>query len=238
MLPDAPLDHAVGSALFGRMFNCGQSCVASKRIIVVGKERGATFIDNFVAKARAFKVGDPTDAATELPPLSSERALTGLLSQIEAARAGGAKVVTGGRRVDRPGFYLEPTVITGIDEKNPVYSQELFGPVASIYVVENEEDAIRIANDSPYGLGGSVFGADLKHARGVAERIESGMVYVNQPLWPAAELPFGGVKNSGFGREQSELGFGEFVNHKLINVAPAEAPVWGPVEFEASQAAE
>lgn len=233
VLPDAPIEHAVGSAMFGRMFNGGQSCVASKRFIVVGKERGAAFTDAFVAKAKSLKIGDPTDPSTELQPLSSERALTGLLGQIESARAAGAKILTGGKRVDRSGFYLEPTVITDIDEKNPIYREELFGPVASIYVVDSEEEAIRIANSSPYGLGGSVFGADLAHARKVADQIESGMVYVNQPTWPAAELPFGGVKNSGFGREQSELGFGEFVNHKLINLAPSGAPVFGPVEVEA-----
>jgi succinate-semialdehyde dehydrogenase/glutarate-semialdehyde dehydrogenase len=238
VLPDAPLDHAVSSALSGRMFNCGQSCVASKRIIVVGKERGAAFTEKFVAAAKALKVGDPTDASTELPPLSSERALTGLLAQVEKAHAAGAKILTGGKRVNRPGFFIEPTVLAGIDEKNPAYREELFGPVASIYVVENEEDAIRIANDTPYGLGGSVFGADLNRARQIADRIESGMVYINQPAWVAADLPFGGVKNSGFGREQSELGFGEFVNHKLINVAAAGAPVWGPVDLETAQAAE
>ncbi|MFT3731619.1 MAG: NAD-dependent succinate-semialdehyde dehydrogenase [Hyphomicrobium sp.] len=231
VLPDAPLDHAVSSALSGRMFNCGQSCVASKRIIVVGRERGSAFIDKFVSAAKALKVGDPADASTELPPLSSERALTGLLSQIEGARSAGAKVLAGGKRVNRPGFFLEPTVLTEIDEKNPVYREELFGPVASIYVADTEEDAIRIANDTPYGLGGSVFGADLDRARRVADRIETGMVFINQPAWVAADLPFGGVKNSGFGREQSELGFGEFINHKLINLAPAGAPVWGPVEL-------
>lgn len=232
VLPDAPLEHAVSSALSGRMFNCGQSCVASKRIIVVGKERGAAFIAKFVAAAKALKVGDPTDASTELQPLSSERALTGLLAQIEAARTAGAKILTGGKRVNRPGFFLEPTVLTDIDAKNPVYREELFGPVASIYVADTEEEAIRIANDTPYGLGGSVFGADLDRARRVADRIETGMVFINQPAWVAADLPFGGIKNSGFGREQSELGFGEFVNHKLINLAPAGAPIWGPVELQ------
>lgn len=232
VLPDAPLDHAVSSALSGRMFNCGQSCVASKRIIVVGKDRGAAFVEKFVAAAKELKVGDPTDPATELQPLSSERALSRLLEQIEAARTAGAKILTGGKRVNRPGFFLEPTVLTNIDRKNPAYRQELFGPVASIYVTDSEEDAIQLANDTPYGLGGSVFGADLDRARRVADRIETGMVFINQPAWVAPDLPFGGVKNSGFGREQSELGFGEFVNHKLINLAPAGAPIWGPVELQ------
>jgi succinate-semialdehyde dehydrogenase/glutarate-semialdehyde dehydrogenase len=157
--------------------------------------------------------------------------MEGLLSQIEAARIGGATVLAGGTRVDRPGFYVEPTVITDIDAKNPIYRQELFGPVASIYVTDNEEDAIRIANDTPFGLGGSVFGTDLDHARNVAEQIESGMVFVNQTTWTTAELPFGGIKNSGFGRELSELGFGEFINRKLVNLAPAGSPPWGPVDL-------
>ncbi len=235
VLPDAPLDHAVSSAMIGRMFNCGQSCVATKRIIVVGKDRGAAFIEHFVAAAKALKIGNPTDPSVELSALSSERALTGLLAQIEKARAAGAKVLTGGERINRPGFFIEPTVLTEIDAKNPAYREELFGPVASIYVVDSEEDAIRLANDTPYGLGGSVFGADLKRARQVADRIETGMVFINQPAWIAADLPFGGVKNSGFGREQSELGIGEFINHKLIHLAPAGAPVWGPVPLEAAE---
>jgi succinate-semialdehyde dehydrogenase/glutarate-semialdehyde dehydrogenase len=224
VLPDAPLESAIDGAVFGRMFNSGQSCVAAKRIIVVGQGRGKAFIDGFTAKAKALKIGDPTVASTELAPLSSERAMERLLSQIKAARIGGATILEGGKRVNRPGFYVEPTVITDIDEKNPIYREELFGPVASIYVTDSDEDAIRIANDTPFGLGGSVFGTDLDHARSVADQIESGMVFVNQPTWTTAELPFGGVKNSGFGRELSELGFGEFVNRKLIHVAPAGSP--------------
>jgi succinate-semialdehyde dehydrogenase / glutarate-semialdehyde dehydrogenase len=234
VLADAPLDHAIGSALFGRVFNGGQSCVATKRIIVVGRERGARFIEGFVAKAKALRAGDPRDAATELQPLSSERALDGLLAQIDAARGAGATVLTGGARIDRPGFFLAPTVLVGVDAGNPVYRQELFGPVAVIHVVDDEDEAIRIANDTPYGLGGSVFGADLAHARDVADRLDSGMVYVNQPVWPTAELPFGGVKRSGFGREQAELGFGEFVNRKLIHVAPSGAPPFGPAALAAA----
>lgn len=234
VLPDAPLESTVSSAVFGRMFNSGQSCVASKRVIVIGKERGEAFLKAYADAAKALKIGEPTDDATELGPVSSERAMNGLLSQIESARSGGATVVIGGKRADRPGFFVEPTVITGIDEKNPIYRQELFGPVASFYVVDTVEEAIRLANDTPFGLGGSVFGADIAHAREVADQIESGMVFVNQPAWTAAELPFGGIKSSGFGRELSDLGFGEFVNRKLLNVAPAGSPPWGPVELEAS----
>lgn len=229
VLEDAPLQAALDSALVGRMFNAGQTCVASKRIIVVGKERGHAFLEGFVQRLQSLKIGDPQDAATTLGPLSSEKALDRLLDQIERAKSAGAKVVTGGNRLDRPGFYLEPTVLVEVDENNPVFMEELFGPVASFYVVDDEAQAIELANATPFGLGASVFTADVGRGRKAAAAIESGMVFINQPAWTAPELPFGGVKNSGFGRELSELGFGEFVNHKLINTAPAGSPPWGPV---------
>src|SRR3546814_10338155 len=148
---------------------------------------------------------------TRLGPLSSERALEGLLEQVAAAREGGAKVVLGGERYDRPGFYLQPTVLTDTAHDNPVYRQELFGPVASFFVVEDEAAAIALANDTPYGLGAAIFTDDIAHGEALAERIESGMVFINQASWTAPHLPFGGVKGSGFGRELAELGFGEFV---------------------------
>jgi succinate-semialdehyde dehydrogenase/glutarate-semialdehyde dehydrogenase len=229
VLGDAPLEASMDAAVFGRMFNTGQSCVSSKRIIVIGKERGKAFLDGFVQRMAALEAGNPEDLATTLGPISSERAMNLLLKQIEIAKAGGACVVLGGGRIDRPGFYIEPTVLTDIDENNPIYSQELFGPVASYYVVDSEEEAIKLANATPFGLGASVFTTDVEHGRQVAERIDSGMVFVNQPAWTAPQLPFGGIKNSGFGRELSELGFGEFVNRKLINVAPAGSPFWGPI---------
>jgi succinate-semialdehyde dehydrogenase/glutarate-semialdehyde dehydrogenase len=232
VLPDAPLPHAVQAAVFGRIFNAGQSCISVKRIIIVGKERGAAFTQAFTAACKSVKIGPPAEEGAQLGPVSSERALNGLLAQIDQARAAGATVLTGGKRADRKGFYLEPTVITDITEDNPIYRQELFGPVASLYVVDTDSEAIRIANDVPFGLGGSVFGADLEHARSVAERVDSGMVFINQPTWTTAQLPFGGTKRSGFGRELSELGIGEFVNHKLINRAPAGAALFGPVALE------
>ncbi|WP_114969427.1 NAD-dependent succinate-semialdehyde dehydrogenase [Rhodoferax ferrireducens] len=229
VLEDAPLESTLDSALFGRMFNTGQCCVGSKRIIVIGETRGKAFLDGFVQRMASLKTGDPQDPCTTLGPLSSEKALNLLLDQIELAKRNGGRVALGGGRIDRPGFYLEPTVLTDISRDNPIYTQELFGPVASFYVVENEEEAIRLANATPYGLGASVFTADVERGRKVAAKIDSGMVFINQPAWTAAELPFGGIKNSGFGRELSELGFGEFVNEKLINVAPAGSPPWGPV---------
>jgi succinate-semialdehyde dehydrogenase/glutarate-semialdehyde dehydrogenase len=229
VLADADLEQAVAGALFGRMFNTGQSCVSSKRIIVVGRQRGSAFLDGFTAGLASMQAGDPADPATTLGPLSSERALELLVEQIGIATDAGAQVVLGGERINRPGYYLEPTILTGIDDKNPAATLEFFGPVASFYVVDSEDEAIELANSTPFGLGASVFTADVEHGRQLAGRIESGMVFINQPAWTGPEIPFGGIKNSGFGRELSELGFGEFVNRKLVNSAPAGSPPWGPV---------
>jgi succinate-semialdehyde dehydrogenase/glutarate-semialdehyde dehydrogenase len=229
VLEDADLQHALAGALFGRMFNTGQSCVSSKRIIVVGQERGETFLRGFSEGLASLQAGDPADPGTTLGPLSSQKALDLLLEQIRVAKDGGAEVVLGGERIDRPGYYLQPTILRGIDGKNPASVLEFFGPVASFYVVDTEEAAIDVANATPFGLGASVFTGDVEAGRRVAGQIESGMVYINQPAWTAPEIPFGGIKNSGFGRELAELGFGEFVNRRLVNVAPAGAPPWGPV---------
>jgi succinate-semialdehyde dehydrogenase/glutarate-semialdehyde dehydrogenase len=224
ILEDAPIDATLDNALWGRMNTAGQSCTASKRVIVVGKERGEQFLEELKIRMSSLRAGDPADPATTLGPVSSENVLTDLLKQIAEAKAAGAKVVTGGNRIDRPGFYLEPTILTDITEHNPIYTQELFGPVLSFYVVESEEEAVKVANATPFGLGASVFTANLERGRDLARRIESGMVFINRPVWSAPELPFGGIKNSGYGRELSELGIGEFVNRKLINVSPAGSP--------------
>jgi succinate-semialdehyde dehydrogenase/glutarate-semialdehyde dehydrogenase len=219
ILEGAPLDHAVDQVVMGRTYNSGQGCVNIKRVIVVGQERGRQMLAALKERFAAITVGDPTEETTQLGPVVSERALQGLLAQIEAARAAGATVVHGGHRVDRPGFFLEPTILTDIAPDNPLYQQEAFGPVLSFYVVDTEEEAIRLANDTKYGLGGYVFDADVEHAKDVATQIESGMVYINSCFADSPRLPFGGVKNSGFGRELSELGIGEFLNRKLIRVA-------------------
>lgn len=231
VLDDADIPGAVFGAVFGRMFNNGQCCVGSKRLIVVGKDRGEQIIAGVAEALAALKPADPAEPAgplTNLGPLSSERALDLLLEQIETAKQGGAEVRTGGNRIDRPGFYLEPTVLTGITKGNPAYTEEFFGPVLAAYVVDTEEEAIALANDTPWGLGASVFTGDTKHGRAIASRIESGMVFINQPAWTAAEVPFGGTKSSGFGRELGELGFGEFVNRKMVNVAKVGSGPWGP----------
>jgi len=220
VLEDAPLEPTLDNALWGRMNNTGQSCVAAKRFIVVGTDRGAKFMQGLVARMAALKAGDPNDDATTLGPVSSEAALDRLLEQIENARTAGARIVLGGGRVNRPGYYLEATILADIRPENPVFAQELFGPVASVYIVADENEAIALANATPFGLGGSVFTGDLDHGRQIADCIESGMVFINHPTWTAPELPFGGVKNSGYGRELSDLGFGEFVNRRLVAVSP------------------
>ncbi|CAB3745702.1 NAD-dependent succinate-semialdehyde dehydrogenase [Paraburkholderia humisilvae] len=221
ILEGASLDLAIEQVVMGRTFNSGQGCVNIKRVIVVGKERGETMLAALKQRFAALKVGDPNDATTALGPISSERALEGLLKQIEDARAAGATIVHGGKRVDRAGFYLEPTIITNIARDNPLYPQEAFGPVLSFYIVNSEEEAIALANDSKYGLGAFVFDTDVEHAKQVASRIDAGMVYINSCFADSPGLPFGGVKNSGFGRELSELGIGEFINRKLVRVANA-----------------
>ncbi len=224
VLEDAPLEPTLANAMWGRMNNTGQSCVAAKRVIVVGRERGEAFLAGLTSRMSALHAGNPTDEEATLGPVSSEKAMTGLLKQIDDAIQAGAKAVIGGRRVDRPGYYVEATILSDIAETNPVRQQELFGPVISFYVVKTEDEAIELANSTSFGLGGSIFTADLEHGRSLADRIDSGMVFVNNPTWTAPELPFGGVKNSGYGRELSELGFGEFVNRKLVSVSPVGSP--------------
>jgi succinate-semialdehyde dehydrogenase/glutarate-semialdehyde dehydrogenase len=221
IMPGAPLDHAVEQVVMGRTFNSGQGCVNIKRVIVIGKERGEQMLAALTKAFAGVKVGNPTDEGVNLGPVVSERALLGLVKQIEDAKAAGGRIVFGGKRVDRPGFFLEPTIITDISENNPLFQQEAFGPILSFYVVDNEDEAIKLANATKYGLGGYVFDADIENAKRVAGRIESGMVYINSCFSDSPGLPFGGVKNSGFGRELSELGIGEFLNRKLVRVAPS-----------------
>ncbi|MEA4633299.1 NAD-dependent succinate-semialdehyde dehydrogenase [Klebsiella pneumoniae] len=167
---------------------------------------------------RAVKIGDPLDESTTLGPLSSKDALDTLSKQVDEAVKNGAKLHLGGKAVAREGNFFEPTILTGITRDNPAYFEEFFGPVAQIYVVKNDEEAIQLANDSHYGLGGAVFSQDIERAKRMASAIETGMVYINWLTDTAPELPFGGVKRSGYGRELSDLGINEFVNQKLVVV--------------------
>ena len=218
VLADADLDQAVRWALWGRMNNTGQCCVAAKRFIVV-EAVADRFLAGFQAALAALKPGDPMNPATTLGPLSTEAALLTLLDQVDRAVAAGATAVIGGHRIDRPGSFMQPTILAGIMRDNPAFNEEFFGPVALFFRVADEDAAVALANDSPFGLGGSVFTADVARGKRVAARIETGMVFINHPTWTAPDLPFGGVKDSGYGRELSGMGIQEFVNKKLVRVA-------------------
>ena len=223
ILEDADMDKTVEWAVVGRINNNGQCCVASKRFIAV-ESIADEFLKKFKDKLSKLKVGDPTDPTTELGPLSSEEALLHLLDQIKRSVDAGATVLLGGNRVNCPGAFMEPTILTGIGIENPAYYEELFGPVASFYRVKDEQEAIDLANDSPYGLGGSVFTQDIERGKRVADQIDTGMVYINHPTWTQADLPFGGTKGSGYGQELSELGIDEFAIKKLIRVSSLTDP--------------
>ena len=218
VLEDADLDKAVKSAISGRMGNSGQACTASKRFIVV-EALADQFLEKFQAAMQNFKPGDPLDTATTLAPLSSVGALDKLLEQVAKAAEHGAKIVMGGKRIDQVGAFMQPTILTDISKQNPAYSEEFFGPVALFFRVADEDAAVALANDSPFGLGGSVFTQDIARGKRVASRMDTGMVFINAPASSSPELPFGGVKNSGYGRELSSAGIQEFVNKKLIRVA-------------------
>jgi succinate-semialdehyde dehydrogenase/glutarate-semialdehyde dehydrogenase len=217
VLEDADLDKAVKSAVSGRMGNSGQACTASKRFIVV-EALADRFLEKFQAALENFKPGDPMDRQTTLAPLSSAEALDKLLGQVQRAVAQGARVVMGGERIARTGAFMQPTILTDISENNSAYKEEFFGPVALFFRVPDEDAAVALANDSPFGLGGSVFTQDIERGKRLARRIDTGMVFINAPASSSPELPFGGVKNSGYGRELSGAGIQEFVNKKLIRV--------------------
>ena len=218
VLEDADVDKAVKCAIIGRMGNAGQACTASKRFIVV-EAVADQFLEKFQTAMQIFKPGDPLDKQTTLAPLSSSSALDKLLDQVGKAAEHGAKLVMGGKRIDHVGAFMQPTILTNISEKNPAYSEEFFGPVALFFRVADEDAAVALANDSPFGLGGSVFTQDIARGKRVASRMDTGMVFINAPASSSPELPFGGVKNSGYGRELSAAGIQEFVNKKLIKVA-------------------
>ena len=218
ILEDADFDILDKTILFARLYNAGQVCTSSKRFIVVGDKNYQTFVDMVVDKFKSVKWGDPMNPETTLAPLSSAEAKQDVLKQIKLAVDSGAKAVYGNTIIDHPGNFVMPTVLTNITKENPIYNQEIFGPVASIYKVDSEEEAIALANDSSYGLGGTIFGKDLDHAKSIAAKIETGMSFINSGWTSHPELPFGGVKNSGYGRELSHLGFDAFVNEHLVFV--------------------
>jgi succinate-semialdehyde dehydrogenase/glutarate-semialdehyde dehydrogenase len=208
------LDATVEAAVASRLDNSGQSCNAAKRIIVID-ELYQSFLEKFTAAMAAVEPSDPTSDDTVLGPLSSARAADRLQDQLDRAIAQGAKVLTGG---DRKGTFFPSTVLVDVTRDNDAFHEEFFGPVASVYSVGTEDEAIDLANDTPFGLGSYLFTTDSEQAQRVAERIEAGMVFVNLVGADGAELPFGGVKASGFGRELGRFGADEFVNKKMIRI--------------------
>jgi succinate-semialdehyde dehydrogenase / glutarate-semialdehyde dehydrogenase len=217
---DAPdLSSVVESAVSARMENAGQACNAAKRFIVADHLYD-DFVTEFTAAMAALPTGEPTDPSTAYGPLSSAAAAEGLMAQVQDAVDKGATVRTGGGRPSGPGAFVEATVLTDVTSEMRAYREELFGPVAVVYRVSDVDQAVALANDSPYGLGGTVYHSDPAVALDVANRLDTGMVWVNEPQGGGPELPFGGTKRSGVGRELGPYGIDEFVNRKLIHVPP------------------
>jgi len=224
VLEDADMDHALKWAVWGRIYNAGQTCVASKRFIIV-ESVADQFMTGFKAAFGALEAGDPLDEKTTLGPLSTEQALVDLLKQVDVAVEHGATVVMGGKRLNRAGSYMQPTILTDIKPDNPAFRHEFFGPVAMVFRVKDEAAAIALANDSEFGLGGAVFTGNLEAGKRVASAVEAGMMFINNLNWLDADLPFGGIKNSGYGRELGDMGIHQFVNKKLVRYLKADAPV-------------
>ncbi len=215
VMPDADLEKAVETAVRARIVNNGQSCIAAKRFIVA-KEIAEEFESRFVARMESLHIGDPMDEATELGPLATREGLDDLDEQVRQSIAAGARLLTGGRRIPRPGYYYSPTVLADIPKAAPAYTEEIFGPVASIFRVSGAADAVRLANDTIFGLGASVWTNDQREKDLFINEIEAGQVFVNGMVASDPRLPFGGVKRSGYGRELSVAGIREFVNAKTV----------------------
>lgn len=215
VLEDADIDTAVSTAVTARLINNGQSCIAAKRFIVVEKVYDQ-FKNKFVDRMKNIKVGDPMDDSTELGPIARADLREELLNQVRLSAEKGAVVLCGGNILPGKGFYFEPTVIANVKPGMPAYEDELFGPVASLILAEDESDAIRIANESPFGLGASLWTKDISKAKKLSAEIESGSVFINGMVKSDPRLPFGGIKLSGYGRELSHYGIKEFVNIKSV----------------------
>jgi len=221
VMPSADLDNAVSTAVTARMINNGQSCIAAKRFIVHEKIYDE-FLRKFVARVSAVRVGDPMDEKTELGPLATAAIRDQLDQQVKASVAAGAKLATGGKKIDREGFFYEPTILADIPPTAPAASEELFGPVASVFKAKDLGDAIRIANGTTFGLGASAWTRDDREQAQFVAEIESGLLFINGMVVSDPRLPFGGVKNSGFGRELGEFGIHEFVNIKSVRVLESQ----------------
>ncbi len=230
VLEDADLDAAATMACRARNQNAGQSCIAAKRFIVVEAVADA-FQERFAAAVAQLQVGDPRERSTQVGPLARQNLVESLDRQVRESVAAGARVTVGGQRENRRGYFFQPTVLTGVTASMPVFREETFGPAAAVIRVRVEAEAVAVANDSSYGLGASVWTRDTARGRRLAERIESGSVFVNGMVASDPRLPFGGVKRSGYGRELSEYGIREFTNVQTVWVGPAaQTPPTKPAE--------
>jgi succinate-semialdehyde dehydrogenase/glutarate-semialdehyde dehydrogenase len=218
VMPSADLERAIRTAVDARVINNGQSCIAAKRFIV-DTAVAAEFERRFVDAMRALRVGDPLEESTQLGPLATPEILEGLDEQVRRTVAAGARLLTGGHRIDRPGNFYAPTVLADVPTDSPAYREELFGPVAVLFRTGGIDEAIRLANDTDFGLGASVWTSDAAEQLKLVDEIEAGMVFVNGMVASDPRLPFGGVKRSGYGRELSAYGIREFVNVKTVRVS-------------------
>ncbi|WP_460219273.1 NAD-dependent succinate-semialdehyde dehydrogenase [Psychroserpens sp. MEBiC05023] len=222
LLDDADIDYATDLAVMGRFFNSGQTCIASKRFII-HQSIYNDFLEKFIAKTTDLKAGNPLNASTNFAPMSSQKEVDNLIDLIEDAVSKGAKIELGGKRIENlDGAWLEPTIISNVSEDMDIFHKELFGPVAVVYKVKNDDKAIALANNSAYGLSSVIVGKNDKRIDNIANQLDSGMVFKNTISITEPDLPFGGIKNSGFGRELGSYGMEEFVNHKIIR----KVPVW------------
>jgi succinate-semialdehyde dehydrogenase/glutarate-semialdehyde dehydrogenase len=220
VLEDADLDEAARVGVMARNKNAGQSCIAAKRLIVVESVFDA-FVERFVAGVQALQIGDPLERTTEIGPLARNDLRDALDRQVRESVAQGARVLVGGQRLDGPGYYYAPTVLVNVNSNMPVYREETFGPVAAIIRVRDEDEALRVANDTSYGLSSAIWTQDVARGKRLARRIEAGGVFINGMSASDLRLPFGGIKRSGYGRELSEFGIREFTNVKTVWIGPA-----------------
>jgi len=217
VLDDADLEAASSGAVAGRFINCGQSCIASKRFLVA-KKVADEFLDQFVKKTKSLVVGDPLQGETDVGPMVREEAVRVLDGQVKESVKAGAKIELGGERLKRNGFFYAPTILTDVSSDMRVIQEETFGPVAPVMTVKDDEEAVKFANMSEFGLGASVWGQDVRRAEKVSRQISSGLVSVNNVVVSDPRMPFGGVKKSGFGRELSRYGLLEFANVKSVRL--------------------
>jgi succinate-semialdehyde dehydrogenase / glutarate-semialdehyde dehydrogenase len=222
VMPSADLEQAVSTAVTARMINNGQSCIAAKRFIIHERIYDA-FLKNFVAAVAEVRVGDPMDEKTQLGPVATASIRDDLDKQVRESIAAGARALTGGKKLDRKGFFYAPTVLADIPNSAPAADEELFGPVASVFRAKDLDDAIRIANGTTFGLGASAWTNDESERERLVRDIESGLLFINGMVASDPRLPFGGVKNSGFGRELGEFGIREFVNIKSVRIVEARS---------------